>query len=421
MLIKKVVYPGRSLGILGDKTCFTDEGLPGEDVEVEVFKEKPGYVEARTVEIKKPSSQRLPPRCGHYRVCSAYQIMDPGLQLQIKRQQLLELMAAEVEHAEEIGFVPSPLPWNYRHRARFQVIISAGRARAAYHVPGSREKTVMIDRCHLVTESMNRLLDDTLAILSSTPSTPKEVEIRSSADGKEHLLVLHYRETLEPQAVDPLITGLISHHPLAGIVGISRRGRVEQESCLWGRGYIEDSIGSCRFQVGARSFFQINPSILPSVIERMETELRRIKARNLADIYCGLGTFGLSLALHCESVFGIESDPANIPFLKKNAELNGVRNLTVCEGPAGEWLPWVLERGIEAAVLDPPRRGLDPALIEGLTANPVPLILYLSCNPATLARDLRLLRRRYRPESVTGYDFFPQTPHIEALAVLQAV
>jgi len=138
----------------------------------------------------------------------------------------------------------------------------------------------------------------------------------------------------------------------------------------------------------------------------------------IADLYCGLGTFGLMLAPQAKEVFGVEPEPANLRYLKKNIERNGAGNFAICEGPSEEWLPDLLERGLDAVILDPPRRGADPHMLQQLAARPVSLVLYLSCNPATLARDLKILAAAYELRDLKIYDFFPHTPHIESLAVL---
>jgi tRNA/tmRNA/rRNA uracil-C5-methylase (TrmA/RlmC/RlmD family) len=116
----------------------------------------------------------------------------------------------------------------------------------------------------------------------------------------------------------------------------------------------------------------------------------------------------------------VESDPEAVSFLRSNAARAESTRFTICDGSAAEWMSWVLDRGVDAAIVDPPRKGLEDSVLEGLAARPVPLLLYLSCNPATLARDLRRLQAAYRVVSLRGYDFFPHTPHIETLAILES-
>ncbi len=188
-----------------------------------------------------------------------------------------------------------------------------------------------------------------------------------------------------------------------------------------GEPHIVDALGGVPLRLGPVSFFQVNASIMPAVLAEMRSALAARRARSLADIYCGVGAFGLALGRGLEVVYAVESDPEAVACLKANASRAESARFTVCDGSAAEWMSWVLDRGVDAAIVDPPRKGLEDAVLEGLAARPVPLLLYLSCNPATLARDLRRLQSAYRVVSLRGYDFFPHTPHIETLAILEGV
>jgi 23S rRNA (uracil1939-C5)-methyltransferase len=151
----------------------------------------------------------------------------------------------------------------------------------------------------------------------------------------------------------------------------------------------------------------------------MKEAVREVPEPTIVDLYTGLGTFGIFLAAGAREVFGVEPEPANIRYLKRNIELNKAGNFAVCEGTSEEWLPQLLERDIGVVILDPPRKGADPGMLADLASSEVPLVLYLSCNPTTLARDLKILLPAYEIRGMKIYDFFPHTPHIETLAVLR--
>lgn len=172
------------------------------------------------------------------------------------------------------------------------------------------------------------------------------------------------------------------------------------------------------FQVGARTFFQVNPPILEKAVEDMRGALRELQEPRLADLYSGAGTLGILLSREAREIYGVESDPENIAALKKNLTLNRVGNFSVCEGTTEEWTPDLLEKGLDAAILDPPRRGVDGSILKALVLRPIPLLLYLSCNPATLARDLKVLSGAFAVRTLKAFDFFPHTPHIETLVAL---
>jgi 23S rRNA (uracil1939-C5)-methyltransferase len=419
LLIDKIVYPGRSLGRLGETACLTDAGLPGERVEVEALKERPRLIEARTTRILDPSPRRRPPRCGHYRACSPYQVMDEGLQADIKRSQIAEILAADLAGLGTPEMTPSPRAWHYRRRIRFHVLWTPAGPRPAYNVPGTRDEFIPVDVCHLPAPPLADLIRAALECFPGPLPSLREIEARIGSDPAAPLLIFHWGIPPAPRDLDPVLTRLPADLRPAGVVSVVRRRGREEENLVWGRDWIEESVGPAVFRIGARSFFQVNPDILPAVLAAMAEALASGGARRLADLYCGLGLFGLALAPLVESVVAVESDPQNMRLLKENAARTPAHHVTVCDGRAEDWLPWIRDRGLDAVIVDPPRKGLETTLIKGLVEKPISRLIYLSCNPTTLARDLALLRPAYRPVSIRGFDFFPQTPHIETLVVLE--
>ena len=419
--IDKIVYPGRRLGLADGKVIFTDRGLPGETVEVEVTKDKKSYAEARTLGIIEPSAARVEPRCAHYLACSPYQDMDYGLELEVKKGQVAEIMTRELRRPfERIDITPSPEAWGYRNRIRLRVLWEDGRARFVYHEPGEQASFVSVDRCHLVPARVNDLLARVLAIIEGGPFASVEgIEIRTSRSKGESLAVCDLSSGTEAEAFGAALKAIKKEHALAGAVASVFDGKRRRDERLFGRDFLEEAVHGLTFHIGARSFFQTNVGILERVFDDIAAAAAAQAGETVADLYCGLGTFGISLAKRAREVFGIEADPGNLAFLKKNLALNGIGNFAVCEGTTEEWLAEVLERMPGVVILDPPRKGVDPAVVGGLVGEPVALILYLSCNPTTLARDLKGLLEAYELKDLRIYDFFPHTPHIETLAVLE--
>jgi 23S rRNA (uracil1939-C5)-methyltransferase len=419
--IEKIVYPGRSLATIQGKVCLTDDGLPGEIVDIRPVKEKRNYTEARTVEIIKASAGRVANRCPHYKACSPYQSLSYPLQLEIKKGQIREILSLGPDPAGiDLEIVPSPKIWNYRNKVRLHVLREGPSTHLAYNRPGSRDEFIKIQECFLVSDPINRLLADLVKILNGhgLPSL-EEVEVRESRSHEEFLLNLYRKTHQKPETIDPLIAGLSPLHRLAGIVCLDRTKTGYQETTAWGKNYIEEDIDRTRFQVGSQSFFQVNIELLSQIICDI-AEMAELRAEDrIADFYCGLGTFGIALAPRVKSVYGVESGPENIEFLKRNLALNRVRNFTICEGSSEQWVPWVLDKQTDAVLFDPPRKGLGPEIIRCLRQRPPAKLIYLSCNPTTLARDLKELRAIYKIRSLRVYDFFPHTPHIETLAILE--
>lgn len=420
--IDKIVYPGRRMGLLEGKVVFTDAGLPGETVEAEVVKDKKSYLEARTVAVLEASPRRVEPKCGHYLACSPYQDMDDALELEIKRGQVAEIMARELKRPfEDPPVTPSPGSWGYRNRIRLRVRRDdARRTEFVYHEPGERASFVAVDRCYLVPGRVNDLMGRLRELIDGGPFPSVEaVEIRTSRTKGDSLVVCDLSSDTEKAALGEALAGIKKEYALAGAVASVFDGKRRRDERLFGRDFLEEVVGGRTFRIGARSFFQANVGILERVFEDIAAAAAPGAGETVADLYCGLGTFGILLARQAREVFGVESDPGNIGFLKKNLALNGIGNFAVCEGTTEEWLAEILERMPGVVILDPPRKGIDPAVVAGLVDEPVPLVLYLSCNPATLARDLKGLLGAYELKGLRVYDFFPHTPHIETLAILE--
>ena len=420
--IEKIVYPGRRMALLEGKVVFTDRGLPGETVEIEVFKDRRSYAEARTVRIVEPSPARVEPRCGHYLACSPYQDMDYGLEIEIKRAQAAEILSRGLKRPfPGLRLTPSPEVWGYRNKIGLRVLREEGPALFVYHEPGERDSFLPVDRCYLAPDRTNDLLAALRETIEAGPlKTVEAVEVRTSRWSGESLLLCDLDSEAEREAAAEAWRGLRRPFGLVGAVASIFDGRRSRDERLFGRDFIEERAGGLVFRLGARSFFQTNVPVLESVFEDVAAAARLGGDETVADLYCGVGTFGLFLAKRCREVFGVEPEPGNVAFLKKNLELNGVGNFAVCEGTAEEWLPDVLERDPAVVILDPPRRGVDPEIVARLVGDPVARLLYLSCNPTTLVRDLQGLDQAYEVVDVHVYDFFPHTPHIETLALLKA-
>lgn len=419
--IKKIVYPGRRLGLLEGKVVFTDRGLPGETVEVEVLKDRKSYTEARTLRIVSPSPSRVEPRCSHYLACSPYQDMDYGLELEVKKAQVAEILSREIKRTfDDLSIVPSPEVWGYRNRIRLRVKRENGAARFVYNEPGEQASFVAVDRCHLVPDRTNDILTRLLEILEAGPfPSVIGVEVRTSRTNGDSLVVFDLESGAQAQKLAAALAGLKKELALVGAVASVYDGKKYRDERLFGRDFFEERISGLTFRIGARSFFQTNIGILEKVFEDVAAAVAPESEATVADLYCGLGTFGIYLARTAREVFGVEAAAENIAFLKKNLDLNRIGNFAVCEGTTEEWLEEILERSPGVVVLDPPRKGVDRRVVEGLVGEPVPLLLYLSCNPTTLARDLKGMLEAYEIANLRVYDFFPHTPHIEVLAVLK--
>lgn len=419
--IEKIVYPGKSLSSLDGKVVLTDEGLPGEIVEIHSVKEKKNYILAKTVKILKESGKRVPSRCDHYKTCSSYQCIDYPFQIDIKKSQIQEIFSHDLKiKLDDLIVLPSPKIWGYRNKIRLHLLWEDGVAHLAYHQPGTQNEFVKVRECFLISDRMNSFLTCLVKIITDKKlEYIKEVELREGNSGRDLLLMLyvHSREELKELAAN--LSDLKLKFPLKGLVCFLTEKKLPNKIIVEGKNFIELKAADKIFWVGPQSFFQINLDMMNQLLEDIRNFLHLKGKEKIADLYCGLGTFGITLASNAREVIGVELALENISFLKKNLSLNRVGNFTICEGKVEDWTHWILKKGIDILIMDPPRKGVEEDFINKLLRKPVPLIIYVSCNPSTLTRDMKLLLAGYRLKDLRVYDFFPHTPHLETCSFLE--
>ena len=420
-IIEKIVYPGRSLSRPGGKVVFTDEGLPGEEVELDVVREKKDYVEARTRSVVKASPDRTGPRCGHYKACSPYQYIKYPRQLEIKKSQVAEaLLRALKKDAPEVVLRPSPELWHYRNKIDLKLVWNDKKPSLAYAQPGSNNSFIGVDKCHLASERAWSFLEAFMTIARRKAFREVSgVMLKENSDSSQMLLVLYSDKKVPTGEIASALAVLGNEFPLNGAV-ISSREKRQRYKILLGEDYITQELDGLKFRIGPLSFFQVNIPAFQLLMEDLERSLALGGTESLADLYCGVGTFGILLASKVSRVFGVEYSGENIPFLRKNLEVNGINNFTVCEGDCDQWISRVLKEDIDVLVVDPPRKGISDHTLKNVLKNPPGTIAYISCDPATFSRDLAKLLEQYAIKDLFAYDFFPHTPHIETLAVLEA-
>jgi len=351
------------MGYLNNKAVFTNEGLPQELVEINLLRDKKNYAEAETLKILKPSANRVQSRCGHFKACSIYQNINYTYQIEIKETQIKEIFLKNLGINLNNGILkPSPIIWGYRNKANLNVIWENDRAHLAYHKPGSFDKFVKVEECFLLNNKLNLKLAEMLKTINNEKLyNIKEAAVRENA---------------------------------------------------------YENIDNKKFSIGDDSFFQVNTAMLKELVKDIKKYLTLTGKETIADLYCGIGTFGILLSDSAKKIIGVELTEGNITFLKDNISLNNIENFAYYQGASENFLDKVLEDKPDIIIVDPPRKGLSPGLCETLVKKPIPTLLYISCDPATLARDLKILLNAYKLKNITCYDFFPHTPHIETMCVL---
>ncbi|MCM8774169.1 MAG: 23S rRNA (uracil(1939)-C(5))-methyltransferase RlmD [Candidatus Omnitrophica bacterium] len=417
--IEKIVYPGLSLARQKNKVIFTDEGLPKELVEIRTIKKKKNYIEAKTVNILKPSHYRVNPHCSHYKVCSPYQYIDYNYQLEIKKKQIEEIISHNIKDKPPTVMIKgSKCIWGYRNRTRLHLLNKKGKTYFAYHLSGYSNKFVEIEECFLLSPQINSLLNLLFNLINSYQlSFIEEIEIKESYSTKEILLNIYINVLTNLNEVIKRILNLRKQLPMVTncLIKSSLSGEYK---IIWGKKFIKENILNTTYSIGPTSFFQIN---IPSLIEMIEDikNLLNFKGKEtIIDLYCGIGTFGLAISPPQANLFLVECANDYIPFLEDNLRINRNRKGEIYNEDSQAWLTNNLNRNIDLLIVDPPRSGLGKNMCETILKSSLPLILYISCNPSTFIRDIRELSLSYKLKYLKIYDFFPHTPHMEVVGIV---
>jgi len=396
-----MVYGGNAMGRLPDgRAVFVPFGMEGETVQVEIIEEKRGHAIARLVNVIKPSSERITPRCVHFGVCGGchYQHMPYERQLLVKtgvvREQLTRI--GGVDNPPVRPVVGSPNEWYYRNTVQFQ-ITSDGRL--GYYKQQEHE-VFPIRECHLpegpINETWPQLDMEAVPLL-------ERVELR--LDGEDQVLMV--LESEDPQAPEFEVEMPIS------AVHMGPDGPV----VLSGNDYITLDVMGRTFLVSAPSFFQVNTRQAEAMVQHLLDNLNLQPKTILLDLYCGVGLFSTFMAGRVGEVIGVELSPWAVQDFATN--LQEFENVSIYEGAAAKVLP-NLQVQPDIAIVDPPRAGLERDVLDALVRMSPATIAYVSCDPSTLARDVkRLLAAGYHLEQVMPFDLFPQTFHIETISILK--
>lgn len=424
---------GDAVGHHEGRAVFAAGGLPGERVHVRLYDRQKAFAKGHVIDVLHAASERRTSPCPLETTCGAadWRWIDQAAQLRFKQQilhdQLTHLGGLDLADIE-IGattVVDAQNQWGYRTTAELHI---AG-GTVGYFAPTSR-RVVPVPACCLHHPLINTALAQLQPLLD--PVLPLSgVTIRCVPTTGEVLAVFemgtHGQKGHEGNKNDEAITSLRAlarawqaacvqtDAPLVGVV-YATRGR---QSVLVGRDWLTQRVAGVEFQVGARSFFQINAHVTPLLVERVQQLLAPRTNDRLLDVFCGVGTFALPLARQVRQVVGVETFTPAIADARRSAQTNAITNVAWHVGAAEQVLPRLREP-FDAVVLDPPRRGCEPAVLEALLRVQPERMVYVSCHPGTLARDLKhLVAGGYRLTHAQVIDLFPQTHHVESIVRLE--
>ena len=378
----------------GVGVLFVRWALPGEEVRVRIGERKRDYAFAEAVEILSPSPHRVEPPCEVFGECGGCQLQHAGYSYQLSmKQDLLREAFRRIGRMEVVPEIaPAGAPFGYRYRGQFK---TDGEA-IGFFAERSR-RLVPVARCPLMVDAINRALHSLRGLGGIAPVG----EIHLASDGTR---------------VAAWLPGVRFDPRIAERAGEALHG-IAFEDRVWGEGTVTLPLDGFSYTVSPRSFFQANWRVNLALVGGLAPLLGEVRKGRVLDLYAGAGNFALPLSRRCGEVVAVEGEPRAFADLRGNVRGNALPNVLAVKSRVEAYRP---SGRFEAVVLDPPRSGLSPkalSLVRGIAAG---TILYVSCNPSTLARDVRSLSDRYGLASLAMHDFFPNTHHVEALAVLSA-
>ena len=430
MKITGISHQGYGIGRSDNIVVFVPGAMLGEVVEAEIVEYKKRMATAELTEILEVSPDRIEPVCAQSDRCGGCELQHCSYRYQLEAKRkivedaLLRIGRVDTEVQPVIGMEE---PFHYRNKGIFHTDYSDGKVRLGFFEPSSHA-FVWAGECHLFSKQVNELVKylEVLIQESGRAYYINKVMIRESRYNGEMMVVLVTEDAAWrlPELAEKLIqypqVVSVYHNINTNIKVMLGRHFMRLE----GKDTIEDTIGQFHFQISPQSFFQINnvqaATLYGKVLEFADLD----GTEQVADIYCGIGTISMFLAQHAKEVLAIESIPQAVRDAKENAERNHVENCTFVATKAEDWLPKWAKRGnvLDTAVIDPPRKGCDPAVLDALITSGAKKIIYVSCNPSTLARDVKYLAQYgYQVDRVQPVDMFCQTWHVETVVALQKV
>lgn len=446
--ITGVAAEGKSIARVDDMVVFIPYGAPGDVVNIKLDKKKRSYAEAHIVDMVKPSPDRVTPACEHFGVCGGckWQHIPYESQLRYKRDQVVDALTriAKVEIPEVNPTLGSKETFCYRNKLEYTFSCKcwitfedlrsgreiADRNALGFHIPGAFDKVLDIKKCWLQDDLSNRirLFVRQYALakgyefydIKAQQGLMRTLMVRIASTGEVMLIVVFARP--EQEKIDDLMGAIKAEFPeitsLLYVVNQKVNDTIADQEVITyrGRDYINEEMEGLQFRIGPKSFYQTN-SLQAYELYKVARRMACLKPDDLVyDLYTGTGTIANFVARQVKKVVGIEYVPEAIADAKLNSEVNGIDNTIFFAGDMKDVLTdgFIEEHGRpDVMIIDPPRAGMHEDVVNVILNARPERIVYVSCNPATQARDLALMDEFYRVEEVQPVDMFPHTHHVE--------
>ena len=436
--IESLGTSGEGVGRIDGFTVFVEGGLPGEDLLIRITEVKKNYAAADLLKIINASHDRVKPPCEIYRECGGCQLQHLSYegQLMAKQQQVKDAME-RIGHLKNLPVLPTigaKEPWNYRNKVAFPVGRDRGRTIIGCFAQGTHkiidssdcmiQDKINNDAISAVREVIDKL---NIPVYDEDRHTGVMRHVVARTGEKGQLMVVLVTATKQLSREKEIIKMLRSRLPqmvsLQQNIQTYRNNVIlgRETKLLWGRPTIKARLGKFSFNVSARSFFQVNTKQAEVLYDKALEFAQLTGKETVIDAYCGTGTISLYLAQKARKVYGVEIVSPAIKDAEKNARENKVKNAEFIVGDCTKVMPRLFKQGVrpDVIVVDPPRAGCTEVVLKTFANMQPKRIVYVSCNPATLARDLEILDKLgYKAEKVQPVDMFVASSHVESVALI---
>ncbi len=422
-------------------TIFVPFALPGERVKVFITEVKRNYAKGKLTKLLKKSADRIEPKCPVYEQCGGCQLqhVSYAAQLRIKRRQVADALEhiGGLKNLTVYDMLSAPRPWNYRNKMQFPVSRQGGRVVIGCYAPLSHA-IIPTENCFIQKKANNDIAREMRRIIERLHLSTYDEKtgrglvrhiISRVGTGGESMVVLVINGDRLPQK-EKVIREIRQSLPM--VVSIMQNSNTKNTNVifgsktikLWGKDTIQAKLGEFSFSISAQSFFQVNTHQAEILYKKVVEFAALTGVETVIDAYCGTGTITLFLAKQAKQVYGIELSAQAIEDAKKNAAANRIANAKFIAADAVEAMTRLYKDGIkpDAIIADPPRCGCDKKVLQTFARMQPKRIVYVSCNPASLARDAAILGEfGYRVEELQPVDMFGQTKHVECVVLMSRV
>lgn len=442
LTIEDVGNDGEGIGRYEGMVIFVKDTCPGDEILAVVTKVKKQMAYGKMLQLLKPSGDRVQPACPMAATCGGCTLQHVTYQKQLEfKWNKVKNCLSRIGGVEEVATIMEPpigmeQPYHYRNKSQFPVGVDKNGHVITGFYAGRTHSIIPVTSCAIQTEAADEILSIVRTFLEEyhIPIYQEEqhkglvrhilIRIGFTSGQKMVCLILNGKKLPNSDVLVERLTKINGMTSIIMNINQEKTNRIMGDTChtLWGKDVIEDWIGDVKFEISPLSFYQVNP-VQTKVLYQKALEYANLSGKEIVwDLYCGIGTISLFLAKQAKEVYGVEIIPQAVKNAKKNAENNGITNATFFAGKAEEVVPELYQRDeikADVVVVDPPRKGCDDVLLNTIVEMKPERIVYVSCDPATLARDVKVLSSKgYEVKKVAVVDQFCHSGHVETVVLM---